>query len=60
MKTFEINIADSLYFRAVSHAEKMDMTFSDLCSLAVIELIDCSDAELEHRAEEFAEEGRND
>ncbi|MBC7899729.1 MAG: hypothetical protein H7070_06710 [Saprospiraceae bacterium] len=35
MKTFEIEIPDEIYNRAIKHAEMMNITFDEFCCLSV-------------------------
>lgn len=55
MVTFEIDIPDRIYERGIRHAKEVGITFSELCSLGVIELTKSSDNELAEMVEEFRE-----
>lgn len=50
MITFEIEIPDSIYQRGIAYAQEAGITFSELCSLGVLELMKCSEEELEEMA----------
>lgn len=55
MVTFEIELPDRIYERGIRHAREVGITFSELCSLGVIELMKSSDDELAEMADEFRE-----
>lgn len=55
MNTFEIEIPDQIYECGIRHAKEAGMTFSEFCSLSVIELMKLSDDKLVEMAKEIQE-----
>ena len=60
MRTFEIDIPDKIYLRGIRYAEKNQITFSEVCTLSMIELLKMDDGELENISSEVRENNTND
>lgn len=55
MKTFDIEIPDQIYERGIRYAKEADISFSEVCSLSLVQLVKCSDDELVEMAIEIQE-----